>query len=186
MKLNIFSILHYGVIQICLETELVVIKSWFENVIDILDTNGNIYNFEQLKETYSLKGTFLGYQGLISKLPRTWLEAINEQKDKCIFLKYNVQMNCYIMLIMKDKKCCRKIYDKIVPVKEQLNKDRWNTELGHITNEEQNKVNSSLKYINEIKLRDFQFKINNKILVTNSCSMMFHVVLLMEYISLSL
>ena len=69
---------------------------------------------------------------------------------------------------MKDKKGSRKIYNKIIPVKEQLNKDRWNTELGHITNEEQNKVNSSLKYINEIKLRDFQFKINNKSLVTNS------------------
>ena len=69
---------------------------------------------------------------------------------------------------MKDEKGSRKIYDKIVPEKEQLNKDRWNTELGHITNEEKNKVNSSLKYINEIKLRDFQFKINNKILVTNS------------------
>ena len=149
-----------------------LIKSWFEkgirNVIDILDANGDIYNFEQLKETYSLKGTFLDYQGLIRKLPRTWLEAINEQKDKCVFLKYNVQMNCYIRQIMKDKKGSRKIYDKIVPVKEQLNKDRWNTELGHITNEEQIKVNSSLKYINEIKLRDFQFKINNKILVTNS------------------
>ena len=149
-----------------------LILSWFEkgikNVIDILDANGDIYNFEQLKETYILKGTFLGYQGLISKLPRAWLEAINEQKDKCIFLKYNIQMNCYIRQVMKDKKGSRKIYDKIEPVKEQLNKDRWNTELGHITNEEQNKVNSSLKYINEIKLRDFQFKINNKILVTNS------------------
>ena len=42
---------------------------------------------------------------------------------------------------MKDKKGSRKIYDKIVPVKEQLNKGRWITELGHITNEEQNKVN---------------------------------------------
>ena len=69
---------------------------------------------------------------------------------------------------MIDKKGSRKIYDKIVPVKEQLNKDRWNTELGHITNEEQNKANSSLKYINKIKLRDFQFNINTKILVTNS------------------
>ena len=70
-----------------------LIKSWFEkrikNVIDILDANGNIYHFEQLKEAYSLKGTFLDYQGLINKLPRTWLEAINEQKDKCVFLKYN-------------------------------------------------------------------------------------------------
>ena len=30
------------------------------------------------------------------------------------------------------------------------------------------KINKNLNYIKEIKLRDFQFKINNRILVTNS------------------
>ena len=61
-----------------------LIKSWFEkgikNVIDIVDANGDIYNVEQLKETYSLKGTFLDYQKIISKLPRTWLETIKMNK----------------------------------------------------------------------------------------------------------
>ena len=45
--------------------------------------------------------------------------------------------------------------------------NRWNRELGDITNDELKTFNLNLKFINEIKLRDFQFKINNKILVTN-------------------
>ena len=77
-------------------------------------------------------------------------------------------MNCYIKLITRDKKDSRNIIEKILPVKEQFKNDRWNTELGQITIEEQKLGNASLKYINEINLRDFQFKINNKILVTNS------------------
>ena len=52
-------------------------------------------------------------------------------------------------------------------IREQTTNNNLNGEVGPITNEEQRKVNSSLN-INEIKLRDFQFKINNKILMTNS------------------
>ena len=129
-------------------------KNWFEmgvrNVIDIVDTNGYIYDFEQLKQIYNLKGTFLDYQRLINKLPKTWLDIINENNEKCKFSKFNVQINCYIKLIMKDKKGSRSIYDKILPVKEQLKNNRWNTDLGQITTEEQNLGNASLKYINEI------------------------------------
>ena len=63
-------------------------------------------------------------------------------------------------LILKDKKGSRNIYDKLVPVREQFINERWKNEIGNITEEEQRKVNSNLRYINEIKLRDFQFKIN--------------------------
>ena len=154
------------------KNENFLFKNWFEmgvrNVIDIVDTNGYIYEFEQLKQIYNLKGTYLDYQRLINKLPKTWRDVINENNEKCKFSKFNVQINCYLKLIMKDKKGSRSIYDKILPVKEQVQINRWNTDLGQITIEEQKLGNANLKYINEIKLRDFQFKINNKILVTNS------------------
>ena len=45
---------------------------------------------------------------------------------------------------------------------------KWTKELGDITSEEMNVYNRNLKYVKEIKLRDFQFKINHRILVTNS------------------
>ena len=155
-----------------LNNETFIFKDWFDkgirNIFDIVDINGHLYNFEELQRTYSLKGTFLDYQRLIRKIPKTWLETINDHNDKCKILKYNVQINLYLKLILKDKRGCRAIYDKLIPVREQTANNKWNEEVGPITNEEQRKVNSSLKYINEVKLRDFQFKINNKILVTNS------------------
>ena len=46
--------------------------------------------------------------------------------------------------------------------------NRWNEELGNITNDELKTYDLNLKYINEIELRDFQFKINDKILLTIS------------------
>ena len=67
-----------------------------------MDTNGRIYNFEQLKETYNLKGTFLDHQRLINKLPKTWLHVYVINDEKCKFLKFNVQINCNIKLISKD------------------------------------------------------------------------------------
>ena len=108
------------------------------NVIDIVDTNEYIYDFEQFKQIYNLKGTFLDYQRLINKLPKTWQDIMNENNEKCKFSKFNVQINCYIKLIMKDNKGRRSIYDKILPVKEQFINNRWNTELGQTTIEEQN------------------------------------------------
>ena len=127
------------------------------NVIDIVDTNGRIYNFEQLKEIlYILKGTFLDYKRLINKLPKTWLDVIyvNENNEKCKYSKSNIQKNCYIKLIMKDKKGSRNIYDKILPVKEQFIKDRCNRELGQIRSEEKTLakkvLNISMKSNHEI------------------------------------
>ena len=87
------------------QNENFLFKSWFEmgvrNFIDIVEC---IYDFEQLKQIYNLKGTFLDYQRLINKLPNTWLDVINENNGKYKFSKFNVQINCYIQLIMKDKK----------------------------------------------------------------------------------
>ena len=149
-----------------------IFNDWFlkgiRNIIDIIDSNGHLLTFEQLREQYNIKGTFLDYQRLVRKIPNTWIDTINTSNVECNLLKYNVQRNCYLGLILKDKKGSRNIYDKLVPVREQFINERWKTEIGNITEEEQRKVNSNLRYINEIKLRDFQFKINNKILVTNS------------------
>ena len=69
-----------------------------------MDANGYIYDFEQLEEIYNLKETFLDYQRLINKLPKTWRDVINENNEKCKFSKFNVQINYYIKIIMKDKK----------------------------------------------------------------------------------
>ena len=61
----------------------------------------------------------------------------------------------------------RYIYDKIVPVNKIIIPNKWVTEIGDISVDEWKKFNKNLNYIKEVKLRKFQYKINNRILVTN-------------------
>ena len=93
-----------------------IFNDWFlkgiRNIIDIIDSNGHLLTFEQLREQYNIKGTFLDYQRLVRKIPNTWIDTINTSNVECNLLKYNVQRNCYLGLILKDKKGSRNIYDK--------------------------------------------------------------------------
>ena len=99
---------YFGVGENFVQNENFLFKNWFEmgvrNVIDLVDTNKYIYDFEQLEEIYNLKEPFLDYQRLINKLPKTWRDVINEHNEKCKFSNVNVQINYYIKLIMKEKK----------------------------------------------------------------------------------
>ena len=46
--------------------------------------------------------------------------------------------------------------------------NRWIRDLGGIQTEDWQNISSTLREFSEMKLKDFQFKINNKILVTKS------------------
>ena len=56
----------------------------------------------------------------------------------------------------------------LIPVNEVIIPNEWINEIGDIQIGEWKKINIKLNYIKEIMLRGFQFKINNRILVTNS------------------
>ena len=45
--------------------------------------------------------------------------------------------------------------------------NRWGHQFGNISDQEWKLYSYSIKDIKEVKLADFQYKINNKILVTN-------------------
>ena len=83
--------------------------------------------------------------------------------------RYNVQINLYIFCLIRKRRGCRDVYDNIIPVNEILVPNKLLNEIGDISGEEwKKKINRNLTYIKEVKLRDFQFKINNRILVTNT------------------
>ena len=48
------------------------------------------------------------------------------------------------------------------------NRQKWGNQFGNISNKEWKLYHASIKDIKEVKLADFQHKIKNKILVTNS------------------
>lgn len=70
--------------------------------------------------------------------------------------------------MIEDKKGSRVIYDILGQTYEANVPNRWFNEVGNIIVDEWKQYSTSLKYINDMKLRDFQFKINHKILVTKS------------------
>ena len=138
-------------------------------MIDLLDTNGNFYQFQQLQEVYNIQGTFLDHATLLRNIPAYWKQLVNQDNISCQAHKQNVTRNYYINYLCKDKKGCRTFYDILIsnaiPTPPS---ERWMKELGEIDQEEWNSFNKMVKNIEEIKLKEFQFKINNHILVTKS------------------
>ena len=147
-------------------------KNWYENGIrvvqDIVSENGELYTFEQLRNIYNINGTFLDYQHLVHNIHPTWIIQIN---DNHVFIsenKTNVICNIYIKNLIKAKKGSRVFYDTFVGVNEYIPQGKWQAEIGNISENEWKLYFLNIKQWHEVKIRDFQYKINNKILVTNS------------------
>ena len=125
--------------------------------------------FDELKENYGIHGTFLDYQSVLRKLPAYWKTKINQNNFVCKNIKQYVARNCYFKLLCKDKKGSRTSYDIIVGNQDSSPPPQmWVNILGNITQEEWNSYNDTIKNIKDVKLQEFQFKVNNHILVTKS------------------
>lgn len=151
----------------------IFIKEWYNkgirNIIDLLNSEGQFYEFHDLQVKYNIHGTFLEYHSLLRKIPAQWKTKINQNSLECQELKQNVAQNCYVKYLSKDKKGCRIFYDILIGNKKATPPlKKWTNIIGNITQEQWNGYNSLIKDIKEVKLREFQFKINNHILVTRS------------------
>lgn len=148
------------------------IQNWYKKGIrtlnDLIDEHGNIYQFEELKGIYNIRGTFLDYQSVLRKIPERWKDIINDNKIACILNKYNVRCNIYVKYLMKDKKGCKPFYDVFASTNSFQENSKWDQEFGNIGVDEWKTHYKVIKSLREIKLRDFQYKITNKILVTRS------------------
>ena len=60
------------------------LKKGIRSLIDIIDARGNIYQFNELKYVYNIRGTFLDYQFLLRKIPDRWKNVLNDNKITCI------------------------------------------------------------------------------------------------------
>ena len=135
---------------------------------DLVDHNGDIYRFERFKDNYGVRGTFLDYQALLAKIPKQWINMINENKPFCITNAYNTTCSIYIQNLIKDKKGCRRFYDTMIGAKEMTFFNKWEREIGNISKDDLLSYNLVIKDLKEVALKDFQFKLINKILVTKS------------------
>ena len=135
----------------------------------MINSDGRFYQLDELKVTYNIQGTFLDYHSIFRKIPADWRTKINQNRLICQELKNNVERNLYVKILCKDKKGSRRFYDILISNKEPtLPVQSWVNSVGNITQEEWNKINTETKKIKEVKLKDFQFKVNNHIIVTKS------------------
>ena len=81
----------------------------------------------------------MDYQSVIRKIPNEWKVKIDNHKHEYINIRY-----------------------------EDNFQDKWLLELGGISIEEWRKYNKILHELKEVKLKDFQFKLNNQILASKS------------------
>ena len=77
--------------------------------------------------------------------------------------------NCYIKILCKDKRGSRTICDILIENKDLTPPPRkWVNTIGNMSENEWNSYNTMIKNTKEVKLQEFQFKVNNPILVTKS------------------
>ena len=148
------------------------LRNWWDMGIrvinDLISEEGIFYSFEQLKAKYNIRGTFLDYQHVLNNISQVWKDQINMNRVFIVETKQNVVCNIYLQYLIKSKKGSRIFYDILVGVNEYIPQAKWQTEMGAIGEEKWKMYHRTIKLFHEIKLRDFQYKINNKILVTNS------------------
>ena len=110
-----------------------IINEWYNkgirNVIDLIDENGQFYEFQRLQEKYEIHRTYLDYMKLINRIPRLWWDLINENSIKVASYKYNVQINC-LFFLLRNWRGCRGIYDMLIPVNEVIIPNKWINEIG--------------------------------------------------------
>jgi uncharacterized protein YnzC (UPF0291/DUF896 family) len=147
-------------------------KNWFEKhievLIDIIDDNGNFYTFNQLKDIYNINGTFLDYQRLLMGIPNEWKSIIRNNNTDFKMLKGNMHLNTHVKFIIKQTKGCKEFYEVLSDQQNTYESKKWESIFGILNHNEFKTMYKNLLEIEEIKLKDFQFKINNKILVTKS------------------
>ena len=68
--------------------------------------------------------------------------------------------------LIADKKGCRRFYDIMAAANTSILNNKWEREIAGIT--EWTDYFSVIRLLKEVKLKDFQYKVTNKILVTKS------------------
>ena len=147
-------------------------QNWYDKkivyVIDLFKINGEQYSLNELKEIYRIRGTFLDYFRLMNNIPNAWRETIRENAINIELYKTNIHVNKRIYTLLKDKKGCSNFQTIISSTQEPISIVKWTQNFGRIHEENTKLIYSNVSNIGEIKLKDFQYKINNKILTTKS------------------
>ena len=161
-----------------IEGKPLFLRDWFNKGIlsiqDLLDDAGNILSYQEFNNKYSCKSNFLQYYQVISAIPKDLLNKakLSDPIKKELYSTedFTIQLNESTQLVLNKAKTSD--FYKLLNVKthtaEHTGPRRWNENLSmHMNEDSWRKAFISLKNLcKETKLREFQFKLIHRIIVT--------------------
>ena len=72
-----------------------------KNICDLLNENGEFYQFEEFKQIYGIRGTILDYEYVLRKIPDQWKIILENNKVFYIQNRFNVVRSPYIAFFTK-------------------------------------------------------------------------------------
>ena len=88
-------------------------------ISDIIDVEGQILTFQQLKQIFEIRGSYLDYLGLIRSLPHDW----KSMTGKCRAMYHIIHPQVELML--SKEKGAKYLYDIILKEKTKTLKNSW-------------------------------------------------------------
>jgi hypothetical protein len=155
---------------------VIINKNWPQHGIryihDIVDAKGEILKQKQLEDKFVFKCKQLEYQGISSTIPKEWKNMLRNNSQ----IHSEIPDDCIIIEISKKRRNLNDISTKDVYIallgeisKRPTSETKWRekTEF-EITPEMWNMIHTNhLKVTNDRYLRNFQYKIINRILAVN-------------------
>ena len=139
-------------------------------VNDILDDEGNLYNFNDFKQNTAIETNFLTYHGLIHALPLEWKTEINNNRNKLVEIV--PPLLGYIKALTKPTKWAYKnylnqIYFKYKAIENGPHK-QWEQIFGEPGIQWEDQFKNCFIVSKNTKLQTFQFKLLHRCTVTNT------------------
>ena len=162
--------------DILVDGKPIFFSEWFNKGIlsinDLLNESGNVLTFYEFRDKYSCKSNFLQYYQVVSAIPkRLWSlakgsDTINKsfftRNDNIFSLNESTQINLY-------KGKTKDFYNLVnakIHTEDQTGPKRWSEKLS-LKKDVRTKIFKSLKNIcKETKLKEFQFKLIHRTIVT--------------------
>ena len=171
--------------EVLIEGKPLFLRDWFNKGIlsiqDLLDDAGNILSYQEFNNKCSCKSNFLQYYQVISAIPKDLLNKAKHsdpiRKELYSTENFTIQLNDSTQLVLNKAKTSD--FYKLLNVKthtaEHTGPRRWNENLSmHMNEDSWKKAFTSLKNLcKETKLREFQFKLIHRIIVTKKRAMPF-------------
>ena len=152
------------------------LSEWFRKGIlsinELLNETGNVLTFQEFRDKYSCESNFLQYYQVVSAIPKhLWSlakcsDTINRsfftQNDNIFFLSESTQINLY----KAKSKDFYNVFNLKIHTADQTGPKRWSEKLS-LNNDVWTRIFKSLKNIcKETKLKEFQFKLIHRTIVT--------------------